>query len=280
MGVRGSTVDRYAVFGHPISHSRSPWIHTQFAAQTGQSLVYTAVDIAPDQFEAEVGKFFEEGGRGLNITVPYKERAWAAAINRSPAVTIARAANTLFLDANGELCAENTDGVGLLTDLVQNHGAEISGKRILVLGAGGAVRGVLPALLEGAPRQVCILNRTFDKAQTLANLFAGDIDVSAIEAGASVDVAFDFIINGTSAGLSGDLPVVPEGSVDSNSWCYDMVYGRGETAFQKWARLQSARKSLDGLGMLVEQAARAFLIWRGVSPDTRDVIERLRNELA
>lgn len=272
-------MDRYAVFGHPVSHSRSPWIHARFANQTGHALIYTAVDIAPDQFEASVKLFFEGGGRGLNITVPYKERAWAAAANRSEVATIAGAANTLFLDEQGVLCAENTDGVGLLTDLSQNHGATISDKRILLLGAGGAVRGVLPALLAESPLQVSILNRTFDKAQTLSNLFTGAVEVIAIDASAPAEQAYDLIINGTSAGLDGNIPVVPAGALDDWTWCYDMVYGRGETAFQKWARLQGAGKSLDGLGMLVEQAAKAFSLWRGVMPDTREVIAQLRSDL-
>lgn len=273
-------MDRYAVFGHPISHSRSPLIHAQFAQETGQVLEYAAVDVEPEDFEEAVARFFAEGGRGLNVTVPFKERACALAKIRSPAVAESGAANTLFLDGSGNVCAENTDGPGLLRDLVNNHGARVGGARILLLGAGGAVRGVLPSLLAEKPQQVSILNRSQDKARALAMHFNGAVQVQAISGDTSFAQAFDIIINGTSAGLHGDVPAVPEGAVSKDTWCYDMVYGRGETAFQKWARAQGARISLDGLGMLVEQAAQAFWIWRGVAPQTRQVIASLRKELA
>jgi shikimate dehydrogenase len=273
-------VDRYAVFGHPVSHSRSPWIHAHFARQTGQALVYAAQDVAPEDFEAAVNRFFTEGGCGLNVTVPYKERACAMAQVHSPAVSICGAANTLYLDANGSLCADNTDGYGLLADLQENHGAVIGSSRILLLGAGGAVRGVLPALLAQSPRQICILNLSADKARLLAQQFSGQSEVLAISTEARQGKAFDFIINGTSAGLGGDVPAVPEGAVGKDTLCYDMMYGRGETAFQKWAREAGARESQNGVGMLVEQAARSFEIWRGIAPHTKQVIALLREELS
>ena len=273
-------MDRYAVFGHPISHSRSPWIHAHFAQQTGQALVYAAQDVAPESFESAVKQFFAEGGRGLNITVPFKERACAMAQLRSPTVSICGAANTLYLDVNGSLCADNTDGHGLLADLQGNHGAVIANSRILLLGAGGAVRGVMPALLARSPQQICILNRSADKAQLLAQQFSGQSEVLAISTEARQSRPFDYIINGTSAGLGGDVPAVPEGAVSKDTLCYDMMYGRGETAFQKRARLAGARESLNGVGMLVEQAARAFEIWRGIAPRTEQVIALLRKELA
>jgi len=273
-------VDRYAVMGHPISHSRSPRIHSLFAQQTGQDLVYAAVDVEPVDFESAVTRFFAEGGRGLNITVPFKERASAMATVQSPDVAVCGAANTLLLDSSGVLRAENTDGVGLLTDLVKNHGANLAGARILLLGAGGAVRGVLPALLAETPQQICILNRSFDKAMLLAEHFSGAIDLRAIKPDDTPNHAFDFVINGTSAGIAGDIPEVPAGAVHKDTWCYDMMYGCGETAFQSWARRAGARKSLDGLGMLVEQAAKAFSLWRGVAPRTEQVIALLRQELS
>lgn len=273
-------MDRYAVFGHPISHSRSPWIHAHFAQQTGQALVYNAQDVEPENFESAVQGFFAEGGCGLNITVPFKERACAMAQVRSPAVSICGAANTLYLDASGSLCADNTDGHGLLADLQVNHGAVISSSRILLLGAGGAVRGVLSALLAQSPRQICILNRSADKAQQLADQFSGETEVTAIHVETRQSKAFDFIINGTSAGLGGDVPAVPEGAVTKDTLCYDMMYGRGDTAFQKWARQAGARESLNGIGMLVEQAARAFEIWRGIAPRTEQVIALLREDLS
>lgn len=273
-------MDRYAVFGHPISHSRSPRIHAHFAQQTRQSLTYVAIDVEPDDFESAVTRFFAQGGRGLNITVPFKERACAMARIHSPEVAVSGAANTLFLDSVGNLCAENTDGPGLLADLVKNHGTTIAGARILLLGAGGAIRGVLPALLSEKPAQICILNRSFEKAAALAEQFKGEIDVVALASYAPLNSAFDLVINGTSAGLSGEIPAIPEGALSKESVCYDMVYGRGETAFQSWARTHGVRKSLDGVGMLVEQAAKAFALWRGIEPSTADVIVMLRKELS
>jgi len=266
--------------GHPISHSRSPRIHALFAQQTGQKLVYDAIDVEPSDFESAVSRFFAEGGSGLNITVPFKERASAMAAAQSPDVAVCGAANTLLLDSSGALRAENTDGVGLLTDLVKNHGANLAGARILLLGAGGAVRGVLPALLAETPQQICILNRSFDKARLLAEHFSGAIDLRAIHPGDTLSEAFDLVINGTSAGIAGNVPDVPAGALNEGTWCYDMMYGRGETAFQTWARATGARMSLDGLGMLVEQAAKAFSLWRGVAPHTEQIIALLRKELS
>jgi len=273
-------VDRYAVVGHPISHSRSPWIHSQFAAQTAQSMQYTAMDIDPAQFEASIARFFDEGGAGLNITVPFKERACAMAQRRSAVVEACGAANTLYLDADRVLCAENTDGYGLLRDLLENHGARVTNARILLLGAGGAVRGVLPALLEQGPAYIGILNRSHDKALQLAGHFRGDVPVTVCAADQPFPAAFDLIINGTSAGLKGELPVIPDGAVHAQTWCYDMVYGKGETTFVQWAKQAGAARAIDGVGMLVEQAARAFSIWRGVSPQTSAVITALRRELS
>jgi shikimate dehydrogenase len=273
-------VDRYAVVGHPISHSRSPWIHTQFAAQTGQSMRYTAMDVEPDRFEVSITRFFEESGSGLNITVPFKERACAMAQQRSPAVMACGAANTLFLNEDGILCAENTDGHGLLQDLVANHGGCIADRRILLLGAGGAVRGVIPALLEQRPAHISILNRSHEKAVLLAEHFRGAVDLVAWPAGIAFTEGFDFIINGTSAGLQGDMPAIPTGALHAHTWCYDMVYGKGETTFVRWARQAGAEKAMDGIGMLVEQAAKAFSIWRGVTPRTAEIISALRQELA
>lgn len=273
-------MDRYAVVGHPISHSRSPWIHSQFAAQTGQAMQYTAIDVDPEQFEASIAQFFDQGGSGLNITVPFKERACAMAQRRSPAVEACSAANTLYLDADKVLCAENTDGQGLLRDLLENFGARVTNARILLLGAGGAVRGVLPALLEQGPAHISILNRSQEKAVLLAEQFQSDVPITACTIDRPFDASFDLIINGTSAGLKGELPVIPAGAVHEQTWCYDMVYGKGETAFVQWAKQAGAARAIDGVGMLVEQAARAFSIWRGVSPQTSGVITALRRELS
>lgn len=272
-------MDRYAVFGFPIKHSRSPWIHARFAAQTNQNLTYTAHEVAPDTFEQQVLEFFSKGGSGLNITVPFKERACQISQVLSEAAATAGAVNTLYMNDLGQLCGDNTDGVGMLRDIVQNQGGVVAGKSVLLVGAGGAARGVLPNLLAEHPARVCIVNRTIEKATTLASRFVGhgNLDVSTFNElqGAS----FDLIINGTSAGLSGTVPPLPTSIIQSDTWCYDMVYGAGDTVFQRWAKDGGAVKALNGVGMLVEQAAAAFSIWRGIVPETAYIIAELRAEL-
>lgn len=272
-------MDRYAVIGNPIEHSKSPWIHARFAQLTQQSLEYTAQLVELDDFERHVAAFFTGGGKGLNITVPFKERAWAMADRHSEAARKAGAVNTLYLDPDGTLVGENTDGTGLLRDLRQNHGADLRGKRILVLGAGGAVKGVLPNLIAESPNAIYIANRTVEKAQALAKALQGKVDIQALRFDEIPREAFDFIINGTSAGLQGDLPATPSETVNTHTWCYDMIYGVGDTKFQAWAKSLQAVKALDGMGMLVEQAAEAFKIWRGCSPQTEQVIRQLRQIL-
>ena len=269
-------MDRYAVVGNPIEHSRSPWIHARFAELTGQSLEYTALLVELDAFEQRVAEFFAGGGKGLNITVPFKERAWAMADRHSEAACKACAVNTLYLDPDGTLVGENTDGTGLLRDLKQNHGADLAAKRILLLGAGGAVKGVLPNLIAEAPSEIYIANRTLEKAKALAESAQGPVRIHAVHFEDIPNAAFDFVINGTSAGLHGALPVVPSETVSTHTWCYDMIYGVGDTKFQAWAKTLQAAKALDGLGMLVEQAAESFKIWRGHSPATAPVIRQLR----
>jgi len=269
-------VNRYAVFGHPVKHSKSPWIHTRFAEQTGAQLVYTAEDIQPDEFESRVREFFAHAGSGLNITVPFKERAFAMAEQLTAAARTAGAANTLYLDSAGSLCADNTDGIGMLRDIVENYGGVLAGKDILVLGAGGAVRGVIGPLLAARPASLMIANRTLDKAQRLLEKFPGAAEVAVSTYDRLPDRAFDFIINGTSAGLEGTVPPLPATAVGASTWCYDMFYGEGDTAFQRWAKEHGAALALDGLGMLVEQAAQSYQVWRGVKPQTIKVIQDLR----
>ena len=271
------SVDQYAVFGFPIKHSKSPAIHAAFAKQTEQALEYTAREIPIDAFEKTVEDFFAGGGKGLNITVPFKERAWAMAENHSPAAKLSGAANTLYLNERSQLCADNTDGVGMLRDITQNLSGEIRGKSVLLLGAGGAVKGVLPSLLAEQPASVCIVNRTVEKALSLASEIGGVTSACSYEE--LGDKSFDWVINGTSLGLSGGVPPLPASVLSSDSSCYDMVYGSGDTAFQSWAKSQGVSRSYDGLGMLVEQAAQSFLIWRGVEPATGPVIEALRDQL-
>lgn len=270
--------DRYAVFGNPISHSKSPAIHQAFAQACQQDMHYEAICAPLDDFKGAVEAFILKGGKGLNVTVPFKEEAWQLAKVRSPRAELAGAINTLYLNDAQQLCGDNTDGIGLVRDICVNHHYSISGKRVLVLGAGGAVRGVLQPILEQSPSEVVIANRTVSKADALVTLFdgLGDVRASAFEA---LEGEFDLIINGTAASLQGELPPLPSGLVGGNTWCYDMMYGADITPFNQWAKTQGAAQQLDGLGMLVEQAAEAFSIWRGVRPATDDVIRAIRNQL-
>jgi len=271
--------DRYAVFGNPIMHSKSPLIHTAFARQTSEALKYDAILVAEDDFSEAVGNFLGGVGKGLNVTIPFKEEAWALAQQHSARAKLAGAVNTLYRNAQGELCGDNTDGVGLVTDITVNHGGEIRGKTLLILGAGGAVRGVLEPILAQQPARLVIANRTLARAENLVELFA---DYGDIEASGFADLEgqkFDLVINGTAASLQGEVPPLPDGLLNSGAWCYDMMYGAEPTAFNVWALDHGAEKALDGLGMLVEQAAESFSIWRGSRPDTSEVIQELRHQL-
>ncbi|RMG56771.1 MAG: shikimate dehydrogenase [Gammaproteobacteria bacterium] len=269
--------DRYAVVGNPVGHSLSPFIHTRFAEQTGQDLVYTAIEAPLDGFDETVHRFAAEGGRGMNVTVPFKSEAAALADKRSAAVYRAGAANTLSFDEEGLIRADNTDGVGLLRDLEDNLGVSLEGRRILVLGAGGAVRGVLEPLLARQPGELLVANRTAERARDLARDFADLGPVRGLGLDEVPAQPFDVVINGTAAGLAAEVPAVPEAVIGSGTLAYDMMYRRdGETAFTAWARALGAGAVADGLGMLVEQAAEAFFIWRGVRPETGPVLAELR----
>ena len=271
--------DRYAVFGNPIAHSKSPQIHARFAEQTGQDLNYSAEHIEENDFEAAVERFLQGNGKGLNITVPFKERAWALAQWRSDRAELAGAVNTLYRLDDGRIAGDNTDGVGLVRDLADNNGVSLNGARVLVLGAGGAVRGVLQPLLAAGVASILVANRTLARAETLAALFADDGRVQACGFDQVPAEAFDLIINGTSASLQGELPPVPAATVGAQTACYDMMYGAEPTPFCRWASELGAAQVIDGLGMLVEQAAESFRIWRGVQPDTAAVMQTLRAAL-
>ena len=266
---------RYAVVGNPIEHSLSPRIHMAFADQTGEGLVYDRLLAPLEGFHQTVADFFDGGGAGLNVTVPFKQQAWEMAERHQPRAARAGAVNTLWRDAEGALVGDNTDGAGLVRDLQVNHGVTLAGSRVLVLGAGGAVRGILEPFLAENPFEVVIANRTLARAHQLRDLFG---ESGAIAASTFEDLAgpFDLIINGTSASLQGDLPPLPGGLITQATVCYDMMYSQGETAFNAWARQQGAARCLDGLGMLVEQAAESFLQWRGVRPETHPVMAMLR----
>jgi shikimate dehydrogenase len=261
--------DHYAVFGNPIAHSKSPLIHTEFARQTGQAMSYTAMLAPLDDFPGAVRGFRARGGKGANVTVPFKEQAYALATTLSARAEAAGAVNTLSFGATG-IQGDNTDGVGLVHDLTDNLGCQLTGKRILLLGAGGAARGVIQPLLDGGPATLFIANRTAAKALELARRFGCDAGGYDNLVGAS----FDVVVNATAASLAGDLPPLPEGIFADGALAYDMMYGR-DTPYLAFARQRGARVA-DGLGMLVEQAAEAFLIWRGVRPETAPVIAKLR----
>jgi shikimate dehydrogenase len=265
--------DRYAVIGNPIEHSKSPEIHRAFAAQTQQDLQYDR--ILGGDFEQDVRRFFAAGGRGLNVTVPFKEQAWQLADQRSGRAETAGAVNTLIPLPGERLLGDNTDGVGLVRDLQINHSCVLKNTEILLLGAGGASRGVLRPLLETRPTRLVIANRTAAKAVALATAVA---ELGSVE-GCGLDQLggrkFDLIINGTAAGLHGKVPNLPNEILKPAGWIYDMMYGNEPTAFVHWGQEQGASKAMDGLGMLVEQAAEAFFLWRGVRPDSAAVIRML-----
>lgn len=270
--------DQYAVFGQPIKHSKSPRIHQLFAVQTEQQLNYTAREVSSDSFTAAVEQFFADGGKGLNCTVPLKELAWQRADQLSDRATLSKAVNTLALQADGSLYGDNTDGIGLTTDLTINHGIVLTGKRILILGAGGAARGIIGPLLEHKPGLMVIANRTVTRAEQLANEFACDIDICGCGFSQLQRRHFDLILNATSASLSDALPPLPDQLLAGYGICYDLAYAKLPTPFVRWGRQHNASKSLDGLGMLVEQAAEAFYLWRNIRPTTAPVIKALNAE--
>lgn len=271
-------VDRYAVFGSPIHHSKSPRIHRLFAEQTGQSLRYEAQEVKPESFETAVSAFFDAGGKGLNCTVPLKELAYRFATNKTVRAERSKAVNTLALQADGTILGDNTDGCGLVTDLITNHQLTLADKSILILGAGGASRGIIGPILEEAPSRLVIANRTAEKAVQLAGEFKSLGEISGCGFEALDGKQFDLILNATSASLSGQLPPLPEHLLADHGSCYDLAYGNEPTAFVRWGFAQGAQLSLDGIGMLVEQAAEAFFIWRGIRPQTRPVIALLDAE--
>jgi shikimate dehydrogenase len=267
--------DQYGVVGHPISHSWSPFIHGLFAKQTEQSLVYRLYDVAPENFRVQVLEFFTRGGRGLNVTVPHKEAAAELANDLTARADRAGAVNTLILNQDHSLLGDNTDGHGLVTDLIRNLGLSIANQRLLVLGAGGATRGIVEPLLAQGPAELVIANRTAERAVNLASLFS---DLGAVRGCGFEDVGFepfDVIINATAAGLSGSVPNVTGSVVASHTVCYDMSYSRSSTPFVTWAVEQGCSRAHKGWGMLVEQAAESFTLWRGVRPDTLPVFTAL-----
>ncbi len=268
-------VDRYAVMGYPVAHSRSPVIHRLFALQTGQNIEYGLLAVPPGQLETAVRDFADTGGKGLNITLPHKTDAAALADRLSERAARAGAVNTLDF-REGRIFGDNTDGAGLMRDLTRNLGLSIPSADILILGAGGAVRGILGPLLAAAPRSVTIANRDVAKARALAREFSSAIPVNAcgfreVQRGAR----YSLLINATSAGLKGETPAWPQAAIGPDTFCYDLSYGLTPTPFSRWCTAAGAERVAMGWGMLVEQAAESFLLWRGVRPDTEPVLRQL-----
>lgn len=275
-------MDRYCVIGNPIEHSLSPQIHQEFAAQTGELLTYEKVKVVLTGFADFLKDFANSGGKGLNITVPFKVEAFNGATQLHELADIANAVNTLSLEG-AEIIGFNTDGLGFIRDLTQRHGFQLAGKSVLVLGAGGACRGIIEPLLSTNPAQVTIANRTLANAQALCELFSGRhrhnslscVDLSVLAEGDAG--TYDLVVNTTSLGLSANGITLPA-SLAQGSFCYDMSYG-DKAAFARWAKEQGALNSVDGLGMLVEQAAESFNIWRGVRPRTDEIYQSLRKRV-
>ncbi|THB69840.1 MAG: shikimate dehydrogenase [Gammaproteobacteria bacterium] len=268
--------DRYGVIGNPIKHSKSPQIHALFARQTGQDISYDAIFSDIGKFIETVRSFQFSGGKGLNVTVPFKQEAWELADKLSERARLAGAVNTLLFNDDGSISGDNTDGAGMVADIKLNLEMDFSGKKVLILGAGGAVRGVLLPVINESPADITIANRTVSKAVDLAAAFANDTNIHACGFNQLEDQQFDIIINGTSAGLGGKIPPIPASIIGNGCCCYDMVYSDEPTTFVKWAQNNGAAISSDGLGMLVGQAAESFYIWREVMPETRSVMQVLR----
>lgn len=268
--------DNYCLAGNPVSHSKSPLIHSAFAEQTNQNLYFQLVCVELDGFSVFLDEFRSQGGRGMNITLPFKEEAWQLADRLTQRAGTARAVNTIKIEEQGDCVGDNTDGAGLVNDLEQNHHIVINGAKLLIMGAGGAARGIIGPLLSGNPQHIVIANRTVKKAQALAESFGAGDNITACGYSDLSGRTFDLVINATSASLQGEVPEMPDGILAAGASCYDLMYADKDTAFVSWAKQMGAVKSLDGMGMLVEQAAESFYLWRGVRPDTKPVMEMLR----
>jgi len=269
---------RYAVMGNPVQHSKSPRIHSLFAQQTGQNIEYSAIQVDPGGLEQAIGNFQASGGKGLNITVPFKQEAWKLMDQLSDRARLAGAVNTILFRGE-ERFGDNTDGVGLIRDLCDNHGITLQNRHILLLGAGGAARGVIGPLLELQPARLVIANRTPHRAEELARDFSQYGEVRGRGFPALGGEQFHLIINATAASLAGELPPLPDRLLLDGGSCYDMMYAPEPTPFLRWAERHGAGKTMDGLGMLVEQAAESFHLWRGVRPETAPVITAIRREM-
>ncbi len=270
-------MDKYAVIGNPVAHSKSPQIHAAFARATGQDISYERLLAPRDGFVATVAAFAASGGQGLNVTVPFKLEAFALAVAHSARARLSGAVNTLKRIGDG-WHGDNTDGPGIVRDLTHNLGLALAARDILVLGAGGASRGIMVSLLAERPRSVTVSNRTFSKAVAIADLFAPHGPIAAVPPDALAGLKFDLVINATSAGLADRAPPSwPPAIMANGAFAYDMIYADTTTAFLRWAEASGSTRTADGLGMLIEQAAESFFIWRGVRPDTAPIFAQLRS---
>jgi len=275
-----TATDQYGVFGHPVGHSLSPFIHAMFARETGQQMSYRPFDVPPEEFNERARAFFKQGGRGLNITLPHKIAAVDVADDLTARAAHAAAVNTFAVRNDGTILGDNTDGTGLVRDLCDNQGIVITHRRILMIGAGGAARGVLAPLLALSPAEIVIANRTSERAEALAKAFERLGKTHGVGFRYIAGGAYDLIINATSASLSGDIPAIPPAVVGPETICYDMAYGKSDTPFVRWALKLGCARALQGWGMLVEQAAESFRIWRGVRPATAPVLAALKERAA
>lgn len=270
-----SRTDRYALVGHPVSHSRSPLIHQLFARQTGEKLSYELIDAEPEQFETAVRGFAAAGGRGMNVTVPHKEAAFEICKTLGAEAEAARAVNTITIK-RGTLHGDNTDGTGFIQDVRVNHDREIAGKRVLLLGAGGAARGIIGPILAQRPETLVLANRTIERAEGLQADLGSPPQLSTCRFDELGDMdRFDIVINATSAGMHGEQPPFPASLVGQATFCYDLAYSLKPTPFVTWAESHGAGEAVQGWGMLVEQAADSYEIWRGKRPDTQPILSKL-----
>lgn len=266
--------DRYAVIGNPIGHTKSPFIHSHFASLTGQDLSYSAIEGSVEGFVETVRDFFSAGGKGMNVTAPFKLQAFEMADELSDRARLAGAVNALKFE-NGRMYAENFDGIGLLNDIQRNLGQPLQGKRVVLLGAGGAARGALLPFLQAGPAELVVCNRTHEKAEGLASQFASHGSIRAATVEQLAGQPFDIVINATSASLKSEMPEVPPSIFEQASLAYELAYGKGKTPFLQAAEQAGAKQLADGVGMLVEQAAEAFVWWRGIRPDTAELIREM-----
>lgn len=269
-------MDHYAVFGNPIQHSLSPFIHQLFAAQTQQELIYTKVLVPLTDFAKDLMYFQSQGGRGLSVTSPFKQEAFQLMDSVTERAALAKAVNTICIHPDGSRLGDNTDGIGLIYDLINGHKLDIQRKKILILGAGGAVRGILAPLLSHSPEHITVANRTLETANQLIKEFAALGSLSACSLSNIDRTSFDIIINSISAGAQGEALILPTYFIHEKTFCYDLVYSKHDTPFLRWAKKAGVTRLTDGLGMLVEQAAEAFYLWRGVKPNTSQIIQQLR----